>query len=204
VAGAMLEIERFETISEKNAINRGSGFNYASNLFSEIPPEGGFAAEQLNIFFSSVNQTKWIYETLTKDWARYVDNASKELVFTRDTDKLTGRELSFENVIVLFVEHEVIQPRIADMHLEIGQRGKGYLFRDGQSYNIRWSTRATDYERSTGLRRPIAFQDLEGNPIALRPGQSWIVIATPYSKVSEPSAHQWKLRVYSPPGFGEY
>jgi hypothetical protein len=204
VAGAMLEIDRFLTISEKNGINRGSGFNYASNLFSEIPPEGGISAEELTVFFSSVNQTKWIYEPLTQNWARYIDNASEELVFTRDTDKLTGRELSFENVIVLFVEHEVIQRRIADMHMEIGRREKGYLFRDGQAYPIQWSTRATDYERSTGLRRPIAFLDMNNNPIALRPGQTWIVIATRDSQVSEPSPHHWKVRVYSPEGFGEY
>ncbi len=204
VAGAMLEIDRFLTISEKNGINRGSNFNYASNLFSEIPPEGGISAEELTVFFSSVNQAKWIYEPLTQSWARYIDNASEELVFTRDTDKLTGRELSFENVIVLFVEHEVIQRRIADMHMEIGRREKGYLFRDGQAYQIQWSTRATDYERSTGLRRPLAFLDMDNNPIALRPGQTWIVIATRDSQVSEPSPHHWKVRIYSPEGFGEY
>ncbi len=204
VAGAMLEIDRLMLISEKNGINRGSNFNYASNLFSETPPEGGFAAEELTVYFSSVNQTKWIYESLTQNWARYIDNASENLIFTRDTDKLTGRELSYENIIVLFVEHEVIQPRIADVHMEIGRGDKGYLFRDGQAYEIQWSTRATEYERSTGLRRPIAFQDMNGDPIALRPGQTWIVIVTRDSYVSEPSPHHWKVRVYSPEGFGEY
>ena len=203
VAGAMLEIERLMTISEKNAINRGSNFNYANNLFSEIPPEGGSPAEKLEIFFSSVNRTQWVYEPLTENWARYIDNASEETLFTRDTDQLTGRELSFENVIVLYVEHEVLEPRIVDMHMEIGQRGKGYLFRDGQAYDIRWSTRAGDYERSTGLRRPVAFQDLEGNPIALRPGKIWVVIATPYSVTNETS-HEWLVRIYSPEGMGEY
>jgi len=203
-AGSMLEIERFLRISEKNAVIKGSDFNYASNLFSETPPSEGFPAEQVDFFISSVNQTKWVYEPLSKSWARYVDNASEELVFTHDTDKLTGRELSFENLVVIFVEHEVVLPRIADMHLEVGQLENGYLFRDGQAYPINWSTRATDYEQSTGFRRPIAFQDLEGNPIALRPGQIWILIATPYSTVGELRTRHWQIRVYSPPGLGEY
>jgi hypothetical protein len=203
-AGSMLDIERLIKISEKNAIRRGSDFNYSSNSFSEIPPAGGFPANQVDFFVSSVNQTQWIYDPLSQSWARYVDNASEEPVFTRDTDKLTGRELSFENLIILFVEHEVIRPRIADMHLEMGQLEGGYLFRDGQAYPIQWSTRATDYEQSTGLRRPIAFQDLEGNPIPLRPGKTWILIATPFSKVDEISTAYWKVRVYSPEGFGEY
>ena len=200
----MLDIERFISISEKNAVIRGSDFNYASNTFSETPPASGLPAEQVNFFISSVNQTEWIYEPLTKNWARYVDNASEELVFTRDTDKLTGRELSFENLVVLFVEHEVIYPRVADMHLEIGEFGKAYLFRDGQAYDIRWSTRATDYERTTGLRRPIAFQDLDGNPIPLRPGQTWILIVTPYSKITESSPAYWKVRIHSPTRFLKY
>lgn len=203
-AGSMLEIERMKTISEKNGINRGSNFNYASNLFSEIPPAGGVPADQVDIFVSSLNQTKWKYDPLSKSWARYIDNAREETLFHRDIDKLTGRELSFENLIILFVEHEVIQPRIADMHLELGEREKAVLFRDGQKFEIKWSTRTTDYERSTGLRRPLAFQDLEGNPIALRPGHTWILIATPYSTVTEPNTRQWKVRVHSPSGFGEY
>ncbi|MBC8334546.1 MAG: DUF3048 C-terminal domain-containing protein [Anaerolineales bacterium] len=203
-AGSLLEIKRMITISEKNAINRGSHFNYASNLFAELPPAGGVPADQVDIFVSSVNQTKWIYDPLSKSWARYVDNASEETVFHRDIDKLTGRELSFENLIVLFVEHEVLATRIADMHMELGMLEKGILFRDGQKYEIKWSTRTTDYERSTGFRRPPAFQDLEGNPIALHPGHTWILIATPYSSVTELNTHQWKVRIFSPPGFGEY
>ena len=203
-AGSMLDIERLVKIGEKNAARKGDNFDYASNSFSKIPPAGGFPATQVDFFVSSVNQTQWIYDPLAKNWARYVDNASENPIFTRDTDKMTGRELSFENIIVIFVEHEVLRPRVAEMHLEMGQREGGYLFRDGQAYPIQWSTRATDYEQSTGLRRPIAFQDLDGNSIPLRPGQTWILIATPYSDVSEISTAHWKVRLYSPEGFGEY
>jgi hypothetical protein len=53
-------------------------------------------ATQLDFFTSTVNQTKWIYDPISQSWARYIDNASENPIFTRDTDKLTGRELSFE------------------------------------------------------------------------------------------------------------
>ncbi len=203
-AGAMLDIERMERISQKNARGRENTVNYSGNLFSETPPEGGQSAAQVDFFISTVNQTHWVYDPLTKSWARYVDNASENPVFRRDTDRLTGRELSFENIIVIFVEHEVIMPHIADMHLEGGLQEKGYLFRDGQIYPILWSTRAGEYEQRTGLRRPPSFLDTQGNPIALRPGQTWILIATPYSKVTELEPQHWKIRVYSPEGLGEY
>jgi len=203
-AGAMLEVERFIRISEKNALTRTNGFNYGSNSFSEIPPLGGTPATQVDFFISTVNQTKWIYDPLSQSWARYIDNINENPVFTRDTDKLTGRELSFENILVLFVEHEILQSHIADMNMEMGLLERGYLFRDGQSYEIKWSTRAGEYEQRTGQRRPIAIQDLEGNSIPLRPGQTWILIATRTSDISEINTAHWKIRVHSPAGFGEY
>lgn len=204
LAGSMMDLERFTILSEKNGINRGNGFNYASNLFSETLPQNGLDAKKVEFYFSSVNRTQWVYEPLSENWARYVDNISEEAVFNRDTDKLTGRDLSFENIIIILVEHEVLQARIAEVKLEIGQEGKGYLFRDGQAYEIRWSTKAGEYEHSSGLRRPLSFQDVDGNPIALRPGQSWVVVGTLDTYISEPNLHEWKVRVYAPEGFGEY
>ncbi|NOY97799.1 MAG: DUF3048 domain-containing protein [Chloroflexi bacterium] len=203
-AGGMLDVSRMVEISEKNAARTGSDFNYASNRFSEEPPSGGQPASQLDVFVSQLNQSRWVYDPLRQGWLRYVDNTSEETRFHVDTDRLTGRQLVFENVIVLFAEHEVIKPLIIDMYLQQGELENALLFRDGRMYNIKWSTRAGEYERTTGLRRPIAFQDLDGNPVSLRPGRTWILIATPYSVVSELSPERWKLRLYSPPGAGEY
>ena len=75
---------------------------------------------------------------------------------------------------------------------------------DGQMFEIKWSTRYGSYERTTGFRRPIAFQDKDGNPFPLRPGRSWIIIATPYSEYSEYEPGKWKFRIYAPPGAGIY
>ncbi|RME88492.1 MAG: DUF3048 domain-containing protein, partial [Anaerolineae bacterium] len=203
-AGAMLDISRMIRISEENAARKGSLFNYASNLFSETPPEGGEEARQIDFFFAQLNQSRWVYDPLYQGWLRYVDNTSQETAFHVDTDRLTGRQIEFENVIILFVDHEVIQPLIIEMDLSLGNRGSGLLFRDGKMYRIRWSTRAGEYEQTTGLRRPIAFEDEAGNPFPLRPGKTWIVVATPYSTVEARGDGQWRIRVYAPPGAGEY
>jgi hypothetical protein len=53
--------------------------------------------------------------------------------------------------------------------------GKALLLRDGRSYRISWSrTRATD---------PTAYRDASGRPIALSPGQVWIVLKDRTQKV---------------------
>jgi hypothetical protein len=201
--GSMLEIARMAEISKQNGRNT-SAFNYASNIFAEQIPGDGTPASQVSMFFSQLNQSKWVYDPSFQGWTRYVDNTNEQTEFHLDIDRLTGRQIYFENLIVLFVEHELLAPLIIDMHLEQGEEEKGLLFRDGQMFEIKWSTRSGEYEKKTGLRRPIAFLDKDGYPIPLRPGRSWIIIATPYSEITTPGPGQWRFRIYAPPGTGLY
>jgi len=202
--GAMLEIPRMVAISEDNFRKEGNDFNYANNLFAEQVPSGGKPAPQVDLFFSQLNQSRWVYDPAYQGWLRYVDNTSEQSEFHVDTDRLSGRQVYFENLIVLFVEHEVLAPAIMDMHLGQGEEEKGIVLRDGQMYEIKWSTRAGEYEQETGLRRPIAFLDKNGAPFPLRPGRSWIVIATPFSDYFQNETGSWTFRIYAPPGAGIY
>ena len=203
-AGGFLDIERMERISAENAEGFHSDFNYASNLFSETPPSDGVPAVELDIYTSLLNQSKWVYDPLHQGYLRYVDDVSENPTFHPEIDRLTGRELLFQNVILLEAEHEVWAPRIIEMHLEQGLAGGATLFRDGQKFDILWDTRATEYEKTSGKRNPIRFTDKDGNPIALRPGHTWIFIVTPYSVLKPSGETAWRLRVYSPEGAGEY
>jgi hypothetical protein len=158
----------------------------------------------MDMFFSVLNQSRWVYDPAYQGWLRYVDNTSERTEFHVDTDRLSGRQLYFENLMILFVEHEVLAPRIIDMYLQQGEAGSGFAFRDGQMFEINWNTRSGEYEKKSGLRRPIAFLDKEGNPFPLRPGRSWIIIATPYSAYTQSEPGTWRFRIYAPPGAGDY
>ena len=135
---------------------------------------------------------------------RYVGEVSENPTFAPEIDRLTGRELIFQNVILLEVEHTVWAPRIIEMSLGSGLIGNATLFRDGQKYDIRWSTYATEYSQKIGKRNPIRFVDKDNNPVALHPGHTWLFITTPYSVLEESADQLWKLRIYSPEGAGEY
>jgi len=203
-SGSMMEISRMVALAERMGRMKGDNYNYAHNLFSEETPAGGIPATQVDMFFGKFDQSKWVYDPTYQGWLRYVDNASEQTEFHVDVDRLSGRQIFFDNVIVLFVEHELEAPLIIEMHLEQGEEGPGFVFRDGQRYEIQWNTRSGDYEKETGFRRPIAFLDKDGNPFPLRPGRSWIVIATPYSDYSQLEPGQWKFTIYAPPGTGVY
>ncbi len=117
-----------------------------------------------------------------------------------DTDRLTGRQLHFENVIVLFAKHEVISPTDLDIHLDPGKTGQALLLRDGQMYEIKWSTVPTEGEQTTGTSQPIQFLSLDGHPAPLKPGHTWILVVTPDSTVAEKSPGAWTLTFSQPPG----
>ena len=194
--GSMMSIERFEAVANDNG--KSNNFNYASNLFSDEPPTGGAPASQINIFWANLNQAAWMYDPLYGAYLRYVDNSDKKAigVLHPDTDRLTGRQLYFENFIVVFADHTAISPTIIDIDIDLGASGPALLFRDGQQYSIRWSTKGGDYEQAYGKRRPMQFLNADGTPAALKPGHTWVMMVTPFSLVEEKSPDIWRIRYY--------
>ncbi len=205
-AGGLLDVERMVRIAEDHARKSAGEFRYANNVFETKVPAGGIQVSRLHVYLAELNQAAWVYDASLQAWLRYVDSADNQKpgILHPDTDRLNGRELYFENLIVLFAEHEVLAPAIIDMALLQGESDKALLFRDGRMYEIKWSTKAGEYEQTTGLRRPIQFLDLEGNPFPLHPGRTWVMIATPYSQLSSTGADKYKLRIIPPPGAGDY
>ncbi|MFZ5909044.1 MAG: SdrD B-like domain-containing protein [Chloroflexota bacterium] len=199
--GSMLEITRMEAIARENW-KLDTEFNYASNLFDETPPQGGSPASQVEVYFAVINQSGWQYDPASGTWLRSTDNAEKAAAgqLHPDIDRLNGRQLQFENLVVVMAEHEVVSPTNLNIHLDQGEQERAWLFRDGQGYEIKWSTRSTDYERATGMRRPIRFLNKDGSPAALKPGRTWIVIVTPFSQVTQEAPGVWRVRYYAPAG----
>lgn len=200
--GAMMSLERMMTIAEDNQRLTPKDFDYSGNLFSEIPPEDGFPADQINVRVALLNQSGWTYDPLSESWLRFVDDSVMETAgqLHPAVDRLTGRQLKFDNVVVIFAEHEVISPTNLDIHLDLGGGNYAFLFRNGKKYNIRWSLLARSYEKETGRPRPLYFTDPQGNPVPLKPGNTWIFVATPYSQITDLGDGAWLVKYLAPEG----
>jgi len=198
--GYMLDIPEMRQVARANKRETGSDFDYASNLFSSKPLANGAPASQLQVYIAYQNQSAWAYDPLSEAYIRYVDTSEYDQagILHADTDRLTGRQLRFENLIVLFAGHEVISPTNLDIHLEQGRTGEALLLRDGQVFKIQWSTKDNDHEQLTGMRHPIQFFNSDGTLAALKPGHTWILVATPSTTVTEESAGKWTL-LFTPP-----
>ncbi len=206
--GAMLPIEKMKALAEENRQTRSGTFNYASNVFSESPLQGGQVAHTVNTYVAYRNQSAWVYDPLSGSYWRYVDDTTQENagILHPEIDRLTGRQLQFENIVVLEVEQEVFEyrkipiPALIDTYLELGGGGFATLFRDGMKYDIRWSLEAREYEKETGQARPIYFVDADGSPVPLKPGRTWLFVSTPYSFVTNQMDGSWTVRYTAPEG----
>ena len=200
--GYMLEINRLVELAYTSQ-QPGQTVDYTGNVYSVEAPEEGAEASKLHVYIAWLNQSAWVYDPLYQSWWRYVDYADPASagVVHSEIDRLTGRQLHFENVIVLFAQHEVISPTNLESRMEQDWLGDALLFRDGRKFEIRWSTVATDDEIQSGRRKPIRFlYPDDETPFPLKPGHTWIIVVTPETAVTEPSAGEWLLQFSQPPG----
>jgi DUF3048 family protein/tetratricopeptide repeat protein len=199
INSAFLDVTKMKEIAQAN-VKPNQPFNYTGNLFSDAVPAEGKSAHLLNVTYSWENQAQWTYDPALGEYLRSENLPTAPLKFDPATDRLTGQQLAFSNIIVLLAKHTVVKSGIIDIDIGAGTGGDAFLFRDGQAFKIRWTTLNGEYEKKFGLRRPIRFLDEAGNPIALKPGNTWIHVMNVGSSIGEESPGNWQLNFYKPPG----
>jgi hypothetical protein len=198
INSALIDVTRLVEIAKKQALNQAPP-NLTGNLYDPAPPPGGVPANQLWMFYNFLNQTNWTYDPAQGVYLRYQDNADGTGDFYPSTDRLTGEQLGFENVVVLYTDHTVLNSEGTLIDIDLFyQYDKAFLFRDGQMYPIYWSTLNGEYEKATGRLRPLRFTDLEGNPFPLKPGNMWVHLVDMSATLVELEPGYWKARFYSP------
>ena len=178
VNSALMPVEKLQEVAQANQESLGE-MNLGGMAFDTQVPEDGKKAQSLWIYYAFKNQIFWRYNETDGSYHRWQDNADGS-TFVEQTDRLNSDPLTFENVVVLFADHDVQKATMIDLDLLYVKRGKALLFRDGVMQEIFWSTISEEYEKTTGRMRPIRFVDAEGDPIAFKPGQTWVEIVPNY------------------------
>ncbi|RPI34707.1 MAG: DUF3048 domain-containing protein [Chloroflexota bacterium] len=198
VNSALIDVSQLRSIAEVNS-DAAAPPNLTGNLFDSMPPPGGKPASTLWVFYNYLNQIQWMFDPTGGYYLRYQDNADGSGEFYPSTDRLNGEQLAFENVIVLYGEHSVLNSErtMIDINL-LYNTNTAYIFRDGQMFPVLWTTVGGDYERTTGRMRPIRFTDYQGNPFPLKPGSTWVEMVDLTTTLQEIAAGYWKVRFYAP------
>jgi Protein of unknown function (DUF3048). len=198
VNDALLHITDLHSLAENNKTSYP--INYSGNIFDATPPSGGAPAGQVNALWNWQNQSLFRYDPLSGSYQRFANLPDTPLDFSPQTDRLTGRQLLYDNVIVMYVEYTAQAETLMNINLETGNMGRSDLFRNGQVYHIYWDTVAQSYEQQTQLARPIRFTDAKGNPFPLAPGHTWVLVFTTASVTYEknPGSGLWTAEFHAP------
>jgi hypothetical protein len=194
---ALLPVTRLRELAEQS-LNPRQPVNYSGNLFSDSVPEGGQPASEIKVFYHAYTQSAWKYDPISGTYLRWTDLADSTGTLIPATDRLTERQMAFENVVVIFAEHHRFRHNQLEIDFKLGQKHPAYLFRDGQAFKILWSTANREWEKTTGLVRPLHFIDAQNNLIPLHPGRTWIHIVTPFSSVTDQGNENWLVQFVQP------
>ena len=194
---ALLPVTRLRELAEEN-LNPRQPVNYSGNLFSKEVPEGGTPATDIHVLYHAYTQSAWRYDPISGTYLRWTDLADGTGSLVPAFDRLSQRQLAFENVIVLLAEHNRYRHNQLEVDFTLGQKNFAYLFRDGQASKVYWSTENREWEKTTGLVRPMHFVDAQGSLVPLHPGRTWIHIVTPYSTVSDQGDGRWQVNFVQP------
>jgi len=194
---SLLTVEHMRELAEESKVTNHP-INYSGNIFSQTPPQGGHLATYIHVFYHDYSQSLWEYDPISGSYLRFTDLADGIATFIPATDRLTGRQLTIENVVVLFAEHGRVRHLQYDIDLGIGKKEPAYLFRDGEVFKIYWSTVSREWEKETGFLRPIHFVDANNNPIPLKHGHTWLYLVTPNSYLEDLGSGQWRIHFIQP------
>jgi hypothetical protein len=107
-------------------------------------------------------------------------------------DRLTGQQVTADNVVVLLVSHEYTyksgNSEVID--IKLSGSGKAYAFRDGQVYEVQWTRPSTD--------SVLSLSYLDGSPFPFKHGTTWFQPVGVSSVVQANEGGTWRFEMLFP------
>jgi len=168
----------------------------SGNFFSSAGGLDFKPGTEVFVTYSYANYAYWAYHEPSERYIRYqgtVDNVDgKSANYEMHMDAFTGQPLTVDNVIILLVPHSFFH-KSSDtefFQMDLTGSGEAYLFRDNKAYPARW--------HRFKERRPLAIIDLDGKPLALKPGVTFFQVMNSTSEVRQ-NDQTWFFDFARPP-----
>lgn len=144
-------------------------FSYSSTVPAGAP------VSSMSIPFSNYSPVVWRYDAKSQKFLRYYDSSPDDLS--------NGVQNSASNVVVQFV-NVFYGPWIENSegglevqaNLATNASGRAIVFRNGEEISGQWSR--------SSLSQPTSFTTTSGQPITMRPGNTWVELVPTTVKVS--------------------
>jgi hypothetical protein len=211
IGGAGLDVLRLRTIAETSTENFACSPNLSETtlICSEAPSEGGQPAQELYVQYNVNNISHFVFDEAAGAYLWYLsvpggqgdgpfslENVEFELM----TDRLTGEALTFENVVVMRVNHVAENAAVTIIGLDMAfKSGEAFVFRNGQIFEVNWSTAYPDYVTNRQDPLPVHFEQ-NGEPFPMAPGQTWFNMLNQFDSLALIGSGIW-LADFDAPAF---
>ena len=168
--------------------------NLEGMMFNYMPPEGGKPAEQVFVRFSAAIYNRWDYDPASGRYLRFSDTRNdpdgNAAAYAPLTDALTGQQIAADNLVIIQVRHNEVDPRpdVEVLDMSILGSGPAYLFRDGRMFEVKWQ-RMTESDLLT-------LVDPQGKAVAFQPGKTWFEVMTVNTTLTQDGA-AWRFKFIS-------
>lgn len=141
--------------------------------FNTIAPFSTSSASRIYNRYSDYDYSYWQYDTATKEYLRFQDTVDtlngQDPEYAPLMDMLTNKQVTTDNVVVLFVRHIHNPQSSGQMYVvDLYNSGQAYIFRDGLVYDARWVR--SEYNNL------LTFTDPGGNPLPLKAGTTFFQV----------------------------
>lgn len=168
----------------------------SGGFFSEEPAQSPLVATKIYSYYSPYSYNYWEYDPTAKNYLRYQEIKDRapntDASYAPLTDDLTGFSITAENVVVIFVPYIFANPYNSEdevYNVDLIDYGNAYVFRDGVAIPAYWIRSEQD--------QPLLLTTLTGDPIFLRPGQTFYQIMGTTSAYTQ-NGTEWKFEFKTP------
>jgi len=192
VISVFADTAKFTELANSQGLNEGRP-NLDGMRFDSQAPQGGQPGSNATILYSWYNRGEWRYDPTSGSYLRWIEelDASNNVSMVELTDANTEKQIGFNNVIVLFSMYIEYAPTLHDISMVTNLGGqRAVIFRDGQAYEAIW--------KSAGADKPLQFFTSDGQPFALKPGNSWLAIMGTGTQAKQPEPGKWEFQFFLP------
>lgn len=193
VNSVFANISKFDEYAKLKKIN-----NYrqivTGMVFDSIPSESeNDTGNSVLIRYNDLNLSQWIYDANQRKYQRWTETDIPEnpVKLVPLMDKLTGKQVAFDNVVLLYARYNEYNPTLHNIELWANKEARrAVFFRDGRMITGYWQSQAND--------RPMVFFDDYNHAIPLKPGNTWFVILGLASTLDQSEPGKWNVQFAIP------
>lgn len=183
-----VDFSDIQELAEERSEKRGAPVFEDLNFDSAVPA-GGVSGENLEIIWSYLNRVRWTYDTTKGAYLREQDKSDGKGTYFPATDKLTGEQLAFNNVVLLYAPHTYESPTIIEMEMLYIKKMPAIFFRDGKAYKVFWTSIPLG---------PFRFFYEDGTPFPYKPGNTFYEVISNINQAQQSADGSWKVKFFNP------